>query len=852
MRHRLGGILAFVALTGLALACFGRLAAAPDALIVDPDRPSLDDSRRGAIPTIGNDLTRLFLPHHRSLADQAARTGRFPTWDPAGFGGRPAVGNPQGGLFYPPAWIAWRWRSPSALCWITVGHLVVGGFGTYLLGRTSGMGLFASLVASGCFQASPYVLAQAFEGHHPHVWAACWFPWAFAAALQLRRGGRSGPPALALVMALAYLTGHPQEWHYLACTLGAWAAFDVATQFRGGRPREAYELAIRWGMGLGLGLALVGAELVPVLAGQDSTLRHARLTLKEASRYHWSPINLLQLLGPRALGGPSDYFGHDNYWETIISIGLAPLVLASIGAVRSPDRRSVRGWLALTLAALAFAAGRRLGLFALAYELVPGMDRFRVPGRALFLATLGAAMLVGHGVEALLRGAGPAESWRKLGRRGLLVAAVLVVGLGWGEWTARRMVARPSPSSRPTIAGAVPTRHPERRPRLNRRREQLRWALGAGRLARDLRFWFALAGSLAALDLASRGPSGRRRAAVALGVLAWAELGCYGYSILRVAPPGRFLGPDPIGDAIDIARDPRPDAGPVRIRADDDLYDDARAFARGYEKANIYDSYQIQRAANLYQTLYPIFRDDPADASPEARVRRATRQAVLDRMAISFIVGPRAGLDPAWPLIATGLRDGRPYAVHRNPTALPRAYVVPRSHPAPTHSEAVLEAFRRVDPRQAVLLSAPDPLPPVGPRQPFTPADYDASDPALLVIRTANAAPGLLVIADTWMPGWTARVDGRPAPILLGNHAQRVIPLPDPGRHEIVLEYRPPGFALGLTITELASIAWLALATRALRRRIELIPRRDEWGTACNRDAGVRERAERLTVAGTS
>ena len=62
-------------------------------------------------------------------------------------------------------------------------------------------------------------------------------------------------------------------------------------------------------------------------------------------------------------------------------------------------------------------------------------------------------------------------------------------------------------------------------------------------------------------------------------------------------------------------------------------------------------------------------------------------------------------------------------------------------------------------------------------RQPFTPAEWATHDPDHPVLRVTTDAPGLLVVADTWMPGWSALVDGLPAPVLRGNHAQRVIPL---------------------------------------------------------------------------
>ena len=86
------------------------------------------------------------------------------------------------------------------------------------------------------------------------------------------------------------------------------------------------------------------------------------------------------------------------------------------------------------------------------------------------------------------------------------------------------------------------------------------------------------------------------------------------------------------------------------------------------------------------------------------------------------------------------------------------------------------------------------------------------------MLEVSTTAPGLLVIADTWMPGWSARVDGRPAPIFPGNLAQRVIPIELAGVHRVDLVYHPPGFALGCTISVVTAFAWVAFSLAVLRR----------------------------------
>ncbi len=605
------------------------------------------------------------------------------------------------------------------------------------------------------------------------------------------------------------LAGHPQEWFYLVLVLSVWTLIDALRAAGSRRWRAAAGILLSWGGLVGLSLGLVAVELLPDVAAQSWVLRSGRLGVGP-NRYHLYALNLWQLLDPVALGGPAEYFGHDNYWESVLSIGLVPLVLVLVALGCHRDRALVRGWLVLIAAALVFAAGRPLGLFTLLSELVPGMNRFRVPGRSLFLANLGAAVLAGLGVEALGRLAPSEERWRWLDQRVRLGAAVLVLGLAFVEAVAWFQAARPTKITTRTepIAFGLPALR-------NELSGPVRVGLAASRVARSGTFWLALGGTVLVLAYGSRAQGRVRRAtALALGGLALVELGLYGRALVKIAPADRFLGPDPISAALARAEPPVP--GPFRIRARDILYSDLNAWSNGFEKVNINDSFQIRHAADLYQTLYPLLYvtppPDPDEVMGEAvaRFHRDVRQAVLDRLGVAFLVSDHVEPEPAWPLVASGTWRGSLFTVHRNPTAMPRAYVVPRAHLAADDPATTLALFRLIDPREAVLMPR-DPLGPGdGPRQPFTIASYDAIDPDRVIVRVATEAPGLLVIADTWMLGWTAQVDGRAARILRGNHAQRVIPLPHPGRHEVMLRYEPPGFWLGLAVTGMSALGWLA------------------------------------------
>jgi hypothetical protein len=111
-----------------------------------------------------------------------------------------------------------------------------------------------------------------------------------------------------------------------------------------------------------------------------------------------------------------------------------------------------------------------------------------------------------------------------------------------------------------------------------------------------------------------------------------------------------------------------------------------------------------------------------------------------------------------------------------------------------------------------------DPLP-EGDRQPFTPAEWVLRDPDEVVILAETRAPGLLVVANTWMPGWSATVDGAPATVHRGNHCQQVVALPAPGRHEVVLRYVPPGLAAGRAVSGTSLALWSGFGLVLVARR---------------------------------
>jgi hypothetical protein len=84
------------------------------------------------------------------------------------------------------------------------------------------------------------------------------------------------------------------------------------------------------------------------------------------------------------------------------------------------------------------------------------------------------------------------------------------------------------------------------------------------------------------------------------------------------------------------------------------------------------------------------------------------------------------------------------------------------------------------------------------------------------LIEVRAEGPGLLVVAESWDPGWSAALDGRRAPLLRVNHAQMALTLSS-GLHRAVLRYRTPGVDAGLALGAAGGVLLLLAWVRERR-----------------------------------
>lgn len=225
----------------------------------------------------------------------------------------------------------------------------------------------------------------------------------------------------------------------------------------------------------------------------------------------------------------------------------------------------------------------------------------------------------------------------------------------------------------------------------------------------------------------------------------------------------------------------------------------------GYE-----GSLHPERVGRLLDTLG--LRDGLMGAAPDWD-SVARHRPLLDLLGVSLLATPEVGSRLPDLVAGPKLLGGNTF---RNPTVLDRAFVVHRVRSvadAESAFDAVIDpAFR---PREEAVVEGPPPA--VAAAEGAERVTLVRDRPEHVTLDATLSAPGLLVLADSFFPGWQASVDGRPAEILRTNYAFRGVALPA-GTHRVEFRYRPRAFYAGVALAAVAALAALVARRRRWRR----------------------------------
>jgi Bacterial membrane protein YfhO len=746
-------------------------------------------SLSGRLVVVGYDLSLYAYPYRVAVAE-ALRQGRLPFWNPHVYLGVPLLANIPSAVFYPGNLLFVLTTRPQILTVDMILHVFLSGAFLYALGRRA----LRATPAAALLGATAFCLSGFSIQHSEQLNIGNSLPWVPVVILGLDQAYRLRSPRWAALMGaglcVQIFAGHPQIVYYTGLVAAAWLVGLLLGDLRTDLAGCLRGLAVV-GLGAAAGLLLAGVQFLPTLELSRQSLRSGGVGIEQAGA---GPLRSWALF--------QQFFGdyaHGTNSEWAACLGIVALGLAVLGVFarrREPLTWTLAG---VSLLAVLLSFGYPTPQFNLAYHFLPGVSLFRAPSRILLITTFTLPVLAIWGAMSL-RGRQAAIAVATMFLiTGSAALAYLLQQVGEGWLTTKWYPAPPV------------------------RAQLLAWgvicvaaalvAIGARRLK-----WapipVLIVLSCADLLLAAQPSSvahpvdpviyARQESTTSL--LPTSESPYRSLSVARTTDASTpVVLPEPA--QLDLLQRDVIEHPNLTTR-------DGLASVDGYEGGILPLGPYIDFRRLL---LPPGFQNQP-DLPFTYVTSEPYNRPLLELLGVRYLlVSAPQGLQEARRLGYRQVAAADGLAVFEDDQALPRSHLVGDVVAVGDDSQALgLLASPSFDPRRTATLSRIS-CPTSGTSQ--TEAQLVRNDAETVEARTHSQQTSLLVVSNVDYPGWTAQVDGRPAPVGRVDGLLQGVCL-SPGDHHVVLRFRPTQWSLAVTATGSGALALLALiAFPALRRR---------------------------------
>lgn len=747
--------------------------------------PVLAKGNTSVLSLPGTDTWMQFY-YWRQFAYESIARGELPLWNPYLFSGTPFIAGIQSAIFYPLNLLFLTFSISFAINLSIALHCFLASLFTYVYARYIEISPGGASLSALCFSyGAPYFL-HIFAGHLPHLSTMVWLPLLFLGVEAFLKTRKLNYMALGgTALGLQIVAGFPQ---YMVYSLIAVSVYFVTRLIM---RRDFGEVAFFVGgfaVFVTAGMLLAAVQLLP-------TAEFSRESFREFLSYDWvsifslPPEKLLTLLLPDLFGNIVDapYWGKNYPWEMCVYLGVIPLALAAIGVVFA-WRDTVVAFTVLAAVSIVLALGKYTPVLALLFTFVPGFNRFRGLSKFAFVFAFAMAMLAGIGFAKLTYLAEKKNATLRYASYGFMAVPVLLILMAYAGPFSEQGWWRSLMES----YGAGPDRYYHLPP------------LTAAVVDRFISLFFSsLMASCAVITLFGACllvmAKAKKFSGCVLGailILAAADLWHFGSRYLvQFSPRGIHIDND-------IRSFLKTDPQPFRIASPLDAFLNV-GLTEGIENVGGYDTLVLKR----YTELINFAQDLPIE-EPNTYMRIRAASPLLDILNVRyFIVGKSMRMEePDFRLVF----ENEKFRVYRNEKALARSVIVHNARMITGREEALrVMASRDFDPAQTVLVE--EAIPSL-----TTNASVHSPAPSFrerslnrVYLDADLKAPGLLVLADTYYPGWKSFVDGKASKIYRADYALRAVFVPA-GRHQVEFKYDPWSFKIGAAISAASAVSLLA------------------------------------------
>jgi len=717
---------------------------------------SYTDSHRPAFDTYAQ-----FYPNIM-YAIESLKAGGGLLWNPFQSCGQPFFADIQVGLLYPLNWIFAFLPREAALLGLVMGNLTIAGIGMVCFCRTLGLNAAACLVGMITLQWSSGVLQLA-SWSPTHIGTYAWLPVAlWRTEVLIRKPSLRSAMWLGGVLSIQLLPGFPQFSMFTYQLILLSVVWEL---LQPGQSRRLLILRLT-GLALIIPVFMVAIQLLPSIELSANSIRHGAQSMAD--------------IGAGIAGG---YFADHGWRDTrfpFATLWLGPFLLGFAALWDARTRRMAIWLLASSVLYFVLSLGPGSPVFDI-YARLPAGSLFRDPIRFLFVQGFLMAGLAALGCQAILDSVSTNPEWRRTGAKILLFGALTAACM----LTVPRLLKTSGLTAAIVIFLAILTA-----PFLR------------GRVMKP------------ALAL------------ILLGSIGW-HMAVVGRRPMQSLRAGNVYGRD--DQVLEKVK--------ARLSSQDRIFIEGRnldftltpktAQMQRIPSAYDYQPQSLARYADFFVFMTGMRRNDSfrtwlylrkgGGLLQHSRVRHF-RPRFLNWMAVRYLVVDQA-IDKTSTVPASRrwkkIEDLESVGVYENLDAKPRARFIHKLIREDSKDPLLqIQSDSRLTPGNAVVADYPDGSPMEYPNSTKAKVNFLSDEPEYVSLQVESPAPGFVLLADSFYPGWQATVDGVSAPIYRANYAFRLVPIPA-GSTTLEFRYRPKSVLVGAVVTIVSTILFVTVWIRS-------------------------------------
>ncbi len=342
-----------------------------------------------------NDMTSFYFSLKDWYKNQIT-AGQFPFWTNLVGNGYPVFAEGEIGALYPLNLLLYFFL-PTLLAFNLniFFHFLLAAVFTYLFCRISlKLSFFASLIAGLTYSLSGFFFARISYVHM--IFIAAYFPLNLLLTERIVSLGKyKFAFLLAIIFSLQILAGYTEIAFYCFVLTMFYFILLLLTQKSAKKEKTVFLFCLSFL----LAFLITAVQILPNWEVVQNSHRSGGLTFEAATASEW-PISALSLfINPRSM---DKYSTSEFSVPTVYGyIGIIPLGLAFLAATRFLKKRNVFIIIVMAVFAFLWAQGRLSPIFAILWDVVPGVKFFRAPVKLLFALEFFLAVLGALGFEEL-------------------------------------------------------------------------------------------------------------------------------------------------------------------------------------------------------------------------------------------------------------------------------------------------------------------------------------------------------------------------------------------------------------------------------------------------------------------